>query len=519
MNAVQKRGMHEMRKSEAVHQHHHRHVDGKKEMFGMHKFNDKSSSGDIGSSSSVKSNRDHRSTKSVTSQIPGAIRICGDWSEHLSSNGKVYFFNNKTKSSQWERPKEWSSSRAIEVKKDKSKSSGLHNKVSNKHSTDGSGSSSCGNAHHAALKQHKSYSDAKKLQMQQRSRTNHESEGSKDRDYRTTNSSTAKDRDYRDIDYRDTRLSNNIESRSQDRDYRSSVHHNSKPNLQRQSSSQNMRSSSQSIKEYNGKNISMPNDVHLSRSESRTDHKDSYNIDGRDDRPRSSNSTPRSATDIARRDTLDNKIQALMETSETEAPTANGSNDATAPSSLVKTLSTVLNQAGTSASEENKETSIEGHLKNALQMLLSVAAQNQQISGTTTEEVQPVETEVTKEEEPPPKRVRPSNPIDDHISNSTLVSQSTEKVLNDLGGLLDERHVLHVQGWPADQLERQSTRLCDENHQFVVSHTSQLSASMKMARSQVRSAEIHSTLHEQRVLYIRQQIKDLEKSTTVAPFT
>lgn len=517
MNAVQNRGMHEMPKSEAIHQH-HRHADGRKEMYGMHKFNDKSSSSTISSSTAMRADRDHRSNKShsVASQIPGAIRIRGDWSEHLSSNGKVYFFNNKTKSSQWERPKDWSSSRAVDVKKDKSKSSGPHNKVSTKHSSDGS---ACSNAHHTALKQHKSYSDPKKLQHQHanRSRTNNETHGSKDRDYRTANSSTAKDRDYRDIDYRDTRLSNNIESRSQDRDYRSSaVHHDGKTNLQWQTSSQAMHlSSNQSTKkEYNGKNNSLPNETHYSRSNSRNDYKDKYSIDGRE--PKSSNSTPRSASDLNKGDT-DIKTRLSTESTEGESSIANGDKDTT-PSALVQTLSSVLNQAGNSTCDEKKDNTIEGNLKNALQMLLSVAAKNQQITGNN-EESKPVEAETPEKEEPPTKRVRPSNPTDDHINNSSLISQNTEKVLSDLRGIFDERHILHIQGWPAEQLERQSTRLCDENHQFVVNHTSQLSASMKMARSQVRSAEIHSTLHEQRVLYIRQQIKDLEKSTTVAPFT
>ena len=36
-----------------------------------------------------------------------AIRVCGDWSEHLSSSGKKYYYNCTTEVSQWEKPKEW----------------------------------------------------------------------------------------------------------------------------------------------------------------------------------------------------------------------------------------------------------------------------------------------------------------------------------------------------------------------------------------------------------------------------
>ncbi|CAL8069270.1 unnamed protein product [Calicophoron daubneyi] len=36
-----------------------------------------------------------------------AIRVCGDWSEQLSSKGKIYFYNCVTEVSQWQKPPEW----------------------------------------------------------------------------------------------------------------------------------------------------------------------------------------------------------------------------------------------------------------------------------------------------------------------------------------------------------------------------------------------------------------------------
>ena len=36
-----------------------------------------------------------------------ALRLCGDWSEHISSSGKKYYYNCKTEVSQWEKPREW----------------------------------------------------------------------------------------------------------------------------------------------------------------------------------------------------------------------------------------------------------------------------------------------------------------------------------------------------------------------------------------------------------------------------
>lgn len=36
-----------------------------------------------------------------------AEKVCGDWSEHVSSSGKRYFYNCKSEVSQWERPENW----------------------------------------------------------------------------------------------------------------------------------------------------------------------------------------------------------------------------------------------------------------------------------------------------------------------------------------------------------------------------------------------------------------------------
>lgn len=35
------------------------------------------------------------------------ITRVGDWSEHVSSSAKKYYYNCKTEVSQWEKPREW----------------------------------------------------------------------------------------------------------------------------------------------------------------------------------------------------------------------------------------------------------------------------------------------------------------------------------------------------------------------------------------------------------------------------
>ncbi|BET00418.1 Hypothetical protein domain [Nesidiocoris tenuis] len=70
--------------------------------------------------------------------------------------------------------------------------------------------------------------------------------------------------------------------------------------------------------------------------------------------------------------------------------------------------------------------------------------------------------------------------------------------------------VNHVRGWQADLLEKQAQKHCEEAHALGAMCT-RVSAELKCARSIVRLTEIQATLQEQRVLFLRQQIKNLEE--------
>lgn len=45
--------------------------------------------------------------KRLTIKNKQPLRTFGDWSEFLSSGGKIYFYNSKTEKAQWEKPDEW----------------------------------------------------------------------------------------------------------------------------------------------------------------------------------------------------------------------------------------------------------------------------------------------------------------------------------------------------------------------------------------------------------------------------
>ncbi|XP_044014770.1 WW domain-containing adapter protein with coiled-coil isoform X2 [Aphidius gifuensis] len=69
----------------------------------------------------------------------------------------------------------------------------------------------------------------------------------------------------------------------------------------------------------------------------------------------------------------------------------------------------------------------------------------------------------------------------------------------------------HVRAFPADILEKQAQKLGEEAHTMGSLQCTRVSAELKTARSIVRLTEIQATLQEQRILFLRQQIQTLEE--------
>ncbi|XP_014375532.1 WW domain-containing adapter protein with coiled-coil isoform X2 [Alligator sinensis] len=101
-------------------------------------------------------------------------------------------------------------------------------------------------------------------------------------------------------------------------------------------------------------------------------------------------------------------------------------------------------------------------------------------------------------------------------SNSTTAPQNasvrpTCSLTPTLAAHFNENLIKHVQGWPADHAEKQASRLREEAHNMGSVHMSEICTELKNLRSLVRVCEIQATLREQRILFLRQQIKELEK--------
>ncbi|GAB6028322.1 hypothetical protein CHUAL_002495 [Chamberlinius hualienensis] len=71
--------------------------------------------------------------------------------------------------------------------------------------------------------------------------------------------------------------------------------------------------------------------------------------------------------------------------------------------------------------------------------------------------------------------------------------------------------ISHVMGWQADHAERQANKYSEEAHTLGSLACTKVSADLKITRSYVRASEIQATLQEQRILFLRQQIKELEE--------
>ncbi|XP_039517288.1 WW domain-containing adapter protein with coiled-coil isoform X2 [Pimephales promelas] len=97
------------------------------------------------------------------------------------------------------------------------------------------------------------------------------------------------------------------------------------------------------------------------------------------------------------------------------------------------------------------------------------------------------------------------------VPASAASSRATCTFTPTLAAHFNENLIKHVQGWPAEHVEKQASRLREEAHTMGSIYMSENCTELKNLRSLVRVCEIQATLREQRILFLRQQIKELEK--------
>ncbi|XP_041475200.1 WW domain-containing adapter protein with coiled-coil-like isoform X2 [Lytechinus variegatus] len=80
-----------------------------------------------------------------------------------------------------------------------------------------------------------------------------------------------------------------------------------------------------------------------------------------------------------------------------------------------------------------------------------------------------------------------------------------------LTSYVTEELTKHITGWASEFGEKQAAKASDEIHVLGAESTTQLSVDLKFARSLVRVSEIQANLQEERVLFLRKQVLELEK--------
>ncbi|XP_034038672.1 WW domain-containing adapter protein with coiled-coil-like isoform X2 [Thalassophryne amazonica] len=101
-----------------------------------------------------------------------------------------------------------------------------------------------------------------------------------------------------------------------------------------------------------------------------------------------------------------------------------------------------------------------------------------------------------------------------HVSSSSTSQFQTEtpgSFTPTLATHFNETLIKHIQGWPSENTEKQAARLREDIHNMGSLYMSELCTEMKNLRSLVRVCEIQATLREQRILFLRQQSKELDK--------
>uniref|UniRef100_A0A5F9D9I4 WW domain-containing adapter protein with coiled-coil n=1 Tax=Oryctolagus cuniculus TaxID=9986 RepID=A0A5F9D9I4_RABIT len=97
----------------------------------------------------------------------------------------------------------------------------------------------------------------------------------------------------------------------------------------------------------------------------------------------------------------------------------------------------------------------------------------------------------------------PNHTSSSNASNAAVVPQNSSarpacSLTPTLAAHFNESLIKHVQGWPADHAEKQASRLREEAHNMGSVHMSEICTELKNLRSLVRVCEIQATLREQR---------------------
>nr|KAG5714881.1 hypothetical protein BaRGS_000369 [Batillaria attramentaria] len=541
--------------------------------------------------------RDHR----VEVQ-KSAVRVCGDWSEHISSSGKRYYYNCKTEVSQWEKPKEWSDSAKPPDRPKDGRGSGRPSSSST-HARGGderARHSSVGERHDARYRPESSSSASADKQSQKLS------ERSKSYSMDAPNSSTAPATAGSNSQRSSTvqRSNSAVEGTHNHAGYSShgghaghSTHagHTSHPELKRNSvyhgassgepARRRSRHESDSSRGVMGHATNrnddggQAEDMDISPGSTPTSSRPS-SCTGTPQMPPNStpayahpgNSMPHASPSVASSSSqhLATSVASLLNTSQGSDVDLNRKAIETLQE-LQKALSLHIkaqqskggsqpassSTGATSAQLQSQLSHLQHNITSQLQQQQQQHHQSLQHHGVPQPQTSPHQAHphgpLASVSHLPDEGIRldrdrdgrespasdmsprsscrsptPSTGSSQHahtigtsaLSVAALKSQQSVNLTPSLSNYYNEKLIGHVLGWQAEYLERQAERFRHESLALGSLHCSRVSVEQKKSRSLVRTAEIQSTIYEQRIMVLQQQraeIENLKPPTSLLP--
>lgn len=390
------------------------------------------------------------------------VRI-GDWSEHVSSSGKKYYYNCKTEVSQWEKPREW-----IERERDRFRSRDRDRDRDSERNY--SSSSRSGHEKHSNSRGANSSSSSKDHVRESATGSRHWSSSSS--------------RDDSDVPSKESRSS-------------------------RKHSDENMQSTQ---------------DMDISPGDSTPTSEVSYGNNASQSANEQNtmgpvllaNALPRlishpihvPSTPVGRPEASPQSTPTLM-----PVPATITTSNAPGPPTSLAALPRIMSQPTPSDNIEKNSHGLQRPGDSAVHTSLSIDTNH---SGTVVEgPPTPTHSETpdcAKAVAVPVSSPPGSLPTLQGMSSSLQALRPQGPTITpSLANHYRDDLVNHVRGWPAEIIEKQAQKLAEEAHIMGSIQCSKVSAELKSARSIVRLTEIQATLQEQRILFLRQQIKELEE--------
>ncbi|PNF20830.1 hypothetical protein B7P43_G12073 [Cryptotermes secundus] len=466
------------------------------------------------------------------------IARVGDWSEHISSSGKKYYYNCKTEVSQWEKPQEWMERERIRDKArdrevDRNYSSSSSRSSHDKHSNS---RPSISNSRDPAPKSASSrQTDKRDVYWNSQSSSSRDETDVHDRRKHLDGESQAQDMDISPGDSTPTSETSYTHTPTS----RGTSHQQQQPAPQTQPQAQQQQQTQAQVSEHHKSNTTGPvllanalphliSHPHISTPTSTASLAPGRNLY----QPSGKSSTQQIPSPVQ-------QSSASSTPSMVPAP-LQGSVAATGPPVSLANLSRLLSQITGAKNLEQPELSPQKALQtNQTALLLSrqVSLEPGTVGtggggGSTglnnqhpSQPLQPLKVDTTNntsigEGPPTPTHSESQDCVDARKLSSPPSNLSSLQNLAQAGvGSCSSLHALrpqgphltptlanhyrddlvnHVRGWPADTLEKQAQKLSEEGHTMGSLQCTRVSADLKTARSIVRLTEIQATLQEQR---------------------